>query len=81
MSIERLKGSSLFKLHSGLSKLAKPHSDYMKNHAGSFSVDAKKKLITHYGFGARATLANRDYGIENLSENVIASYEWSAMRT
>ena len=69
------KGLKPLKLHSGLTKLAKPHSDYMMHHAGEFSVDAQHSLISHYGFGARATMANRKYGVENLSENVIASYE------
>ncbi|MGJ8723725.1 MAG: CAP domain-containing protein [Roseibacillus sp.] len=69
------QGLKALKLHSGLTKLAKPHSNYMMTNAGSFSVDSQKSLITHYGFGARSTMANRKYQIESLGENVIASYE------
>lgn len=69
------KGLNELKFHNGLSKLAKTHSNYMKTHAGSFSVDGQKNLITHYGFDARCTLASKKYRIESLSENVIASYK------
>ena len=69
------KGLNPLKFHKGLAKIAKPHSNYMRDNAGSFSVDGKKKLITHYGFDARVVLANRKYRIESLSENVIASYD------
>lgn len=69
------KGINNLKRHRGLDKIAKPHSNYMMTNAGSFSVDAKKSLITHYGFDARIVMANRKYRIESLSENVIASYD------
>lgn len=68
------QGLKPLEYHKGLAKIAKPHSNYMKQHAGSFSVDAQKKLITHYGFDARVVMADRKYRIESLSENVIASY-------
>jgi uncharacterized protein YkwD len=69
------KGLQPLKFHKGLAKIAKPHSNYMRENAGTFSVDGKKKLITHYGFDARKILANRKYRIESLSENVIASHD------
>ena len=69
------QGLGQLKFHRGLAKLAKPHSDYMRDNAGSFSVDAKKKLISHYGFEGRKAMANYKYRIESLSENVIASYD------
>lgn len=69
------QGLKPLKYHKGLAKIAKPHSDYMRNNAGSFSVDGKKKLISHYGFDARVVMANKKYRIESISENVIASYD------
>ena len=69
------QGLKKLRFHRGLAKIAKPHSDYMRDHAGSFSVDAQKKLISHYGFEARKMMANRKYRVESLSENVIASYD------
>ncbi len=68
------KGLKPLKYHRGLAKLAKPHSDYMKKHAGSFTVYGKKNLVSHYGFEARKTLAEKKYQIESLNENVIASH-------
>ena len=69
------QGLKALKPHNGLTKMAKPHSNYMMNHAGEFSVDAQKGLISHYGSDARATMAKRKYHIGAFSENVIASYE------
>ncbi|GHC50817.1 CAP domain-containing protein [Roseibacillus persicicus] len=67
------KGLSSLKFHAGLGRMSKKHSDYMRDNAGSFSVDGR--LISHYGFDGRRTLADRKYRIESLSENVIASFD------
>ena len=69
------QGLEALKPHSGLNKLAKPHSEYMKKNAGKLTVDGKKSLVSHYGFDARAILARKKYQINSTSENVIASYE------
>lgn len=68
------RGLKPLKFHRGLAKIAKPHSDYMRDHAGSFSVDGKKKLISHFGIDARRIMAKRKHRIESVNENVIASY-------
>ena len=67
-------GLKKLKFHSGLAKLAKPHSRYMMENAGSFNVIGDKGLVTHFGVDARATLAEKKYRIESMSENVLASY-------
>lgn len=67
------QGLKSLRFHAGLGRMSKSHSDYMRDNAGSFSVDGK--LISHYGFDGRRTLADRKYRIESLSENVIASFD------
>lgn len=69
------QGLKQLRFHKGLSKIAKPHSNYMRKHAGSFSLNSQKSLISHYGFESRSILAERKYRIESIGENVIASHD------
>lgn len=64
-------GLEPLKRHSGLTKIAKQHSNFMRDNAGKFSIEGK--LITHYGIDGRRLLARKKYGIESVGENVIAS--------
>ncbi|MDP0491616.1 MAG: CAP domain-containing protein [Verrucomicrobiota bacterium JB023] len=64
-------GQPTLKYHAGLSRMAKKHSDYMRDNAGKFSLQGE--MITHYGFDGRAKFALEKYRVDNLGENVVAS--------
>jgi uncharacterized protein YkwD len=63
-------GRSGLKRHAGLDALAQQHSEYLRSHRGTFSLEGKN--ISHYGFEGRAAAAKSSMGMESLSENVIA---------
>lgn len=66
-------GFSALEFHGGLGQMSQGHSRYMRDNVGKFSVDGT--LITHYGIDGRRVLAEKKYRIEELSENVIASFD------
>jgi len=63
-------GQAGLRRHAGLDRLAQEHSEYLRRHRGTFSLEGKN--ISHYGFEGRVAAAKNSMGMENLSENVIA---------
>lgn len=67
------EGMPALKFHSGLTRVARSHSRFMRDNAGKFSIEGR--LISHYGIDARRMLVDKKYGIEEMAENVIASHD------
>lgn len=64
-------GLQPMKHHAGLAKMASGHTNFMRDNAGKFSLEGE--LISHYGIDGRRFLAKKKFGIDSVSENVIAS--------
>lgn len=68
----RSKGVNDVQRHAGLDRLAQQHSEYLRQHRGSFSIYGKN--VSHYGFDGRAVVARSSYQMPNTSENVAAAF-------
>lgn len=64
------KGKGSLERHSGLDRLARLHCEYLVAHRGQFSLHGKN--VSHYGFQERVLAARRHYGMDSVSENVVA---------
>lgn len=69
-------GSNPLKGHPGLNKLAIEHSEYMRDHRGTFNIYGKN--ITHMASESRALVAMRVYDFISFSENVAAVMKGSS---
>jgi uncharacterized protein YkwD len=67
----RSLGKGELQRHAGLDRLARQHSEYLRQHRGSFSLQGRN--VSHFGFDGRATYAREAYQMANISENVAAS--------
>jgi len=70
-SYRRSHGGSDLQRHAGLDRLAQQHSEYLRQHRGTFDVYGKN--VSHFGFDGRALMAREAYHMENISENVAAA--------
>ncbi|HSP42260.1 MAG TPA: CAP domain-containing protein [Luteolibacter sp.] len=68
----RGQGAGTLQRHAGLDRLALKHSEYLRKHRGTFSIYGKN--VSHHGFDGRAALAQRNYQMLSISENVAAAY-------
>lgn len=66
----RSQGAKALERHAGLDRLAQQHSEYLRLHRGSFSLNGKN--VSHIGFDGRTLVARELYHIQNLSENIAA---------
>ncbi len=64
-------GASVLQRHAGLDRLAQEHSEYLRQHRGTFSLHGKN--VSHYGFEGRALVARERYQMQSVSENVAAT--------
>ena len=55
--------------HSGLDRMARQHSEFMRQNRGKFKIGGSAN-ISHYGFSERALAAQRLMGMSNVAENV-----------
>jgi len=65
-------GLKSVKHHSGLSQLARGHSDFMADNDQKFQLEGYR--VSHYGFQARSTLAQEKFSLGSVSENVAAGW-------
>lgn len=75
----RSVGENELQRHPGLDRLAQEHSEYLRNHRGTFSLSGKN--VSHFGFEGRALIARERYQMENVSENVAAAVEPGGTKT
>ena len=66
----RSQGAKALERHAGLDRLAQQHSEYLRQHRGSFTFGGKN--VSHIGFEGRALVARELYHIQNLGENISA---------
>lgn len=64
-------GASTLQRHAGLDRLAQQHSEYLRQHRGTFKLHGKN--VSHFGFEGRALAARERYQMQNVSENVAAA--------
>ena len=55
--------------HTGLDRMARQHSEFMRQNRGKFKLGTSAN-ISHYGFNERALAAQRLMGMSNVAENV-----------
>jgi len=67
----RSQGGAELRRHAGLDQLARKHSEYLREHRGSFSLEGKN--VSHMGFEGRTLVAREIYHMSNISENVVAA--------
>jgi uncharacterized protein YkwD len=72
-SYRQSKGKPNLVRHAGLDKLAKNHSEYMRQNRGKFGVHGRN--VSHWGFEGRALICQQRFGFQNTSENVAAAYD------
>jgi len=65
------KGAKELQRHAGLERLAQEHSEYLRQHRGTFTLNGKN--VSHIGFEGRALIARERYNMFNVSENVAAA--------
>jgi uncharacterized protein YkwD len=70
-SYRHSRGSKELQRHAGLDRLAQAHSEYLRQHRGTFSLSGRN--VSHIGFEGRALIARERYQMENVSENVAAA--------
>ncbi|MES2922023.1 MAG: CAP domain-containing protein [Verrucomicrobiota bacterium] len=70
-SYRRSHGASDLERHTGLDRLAQEHSEYLRQHRGTFSLSGKN--ISHIGFEGRTLVARERYQMDNISENLVAT--------
>lgn len=75
----RSHGKRELQRHAGLDRLARQHSEYLRKHRGSFSLQGKN--VSHFGFDGRALYAREAYQMANISENVAASSKTAGSTT
>ena len=61
-------GKAPIRRHAALDKLAMDHCRFMANNRGKFTLGSEN--ISHYGFEERALVAQRQYGMASVAENV-----------
>lgn len=66
-----MKGANPVSRDPGLDKLARQHSEYLRDHQGEFSLYGKN--VSHYGFESRSLYAQRLLGMSGVSENVAST--------
>lgn len=69
-SYRRSQGGRELQRHPGLDSLAQAHSEYLRNHRGSFSLNGKN--VSHMGFEGRSLVARERLQMASISENVVA---------
>lgn len=62
-------GLSPIKRHEGLDRLAKAHSEFLRQNRGKFNL-SKNGNVSHIGYDGRAATARVKYDISDLHENV-----------
>ena len=67
-SYRRSVGASTLQRHAGLDRLAQQHSEYLRQHRGTFKLHGKN--VSHFGFEGRALAAREHYQMQSVSENV-----------
>jgi uncharacterized protein YkwD len=70
-SYRRSQGARELERHAGLDRLAQEHSEYLRQHRGTFTLQGKN--VSHIGFEGRALIARERYQMQNVSENVAAT--------
>ena len=65
-------GAAPLQSHPALERLAIEHSEYLRQHRGSFSIYGKN--VSHFGSEARAFTAIQLLGMADYSENVAATH-------
>lgn len=70
-SYRRSQGATELRRHAGLERLAQAHSEYLRQHRGTFTLNGRN--VSHFGFEGRALIARERYQMENISENVAAA--------
>lgn len=68
----RSHGAKELQRHAGLDHLARQHSEYLRQHRGSFTISGKN--VSHIGFDGRYVAARERFQMYNVSENVAAAY-------
>jgi len=71
-SYRRSRGLNPLQRHAGLDRLAQRHSEYLRQHRGTFSLHGRN--VSHHGFDGRALLARQNFQMMNVSENVASAY-------
>jgi uncharacterized protein YkwD len=61
-------GRAPIQRHAALDRLAMDHCRFMAKNRGKFTLGSEN--ISHYGFEERALLAQRQYGMSSVAENV-----------
>ncbi len=61
-------GTAPLQRHAGLDKLAKQHSEYLRQNRGTFSLYGSN--VSHMGSSGRSTVAMKIYNMSSTSENV-----------
>ncbi len=64
------RGVRVLQRHSGLDKLARSHSEYMRSNRGKFKLDGVN--VSHMGADGRSMVAMRQYNFNSTSECVAA---------
>jgi uncharacterized protein YkwD len=67
----RSQGAKELQRHAGLDRLAREHSEYLRQHRGTFLLSGKN--VSHFGFEGRVMFAREHYHMTAMSENVAAS--------
>jgi uncharacterized protein YkwD len=70
-SYRRSQGKTNLQRHTGLDRLAQAHSEYLRKHRGTFSLQGRN--VSHFGFEGRALMARERFQMANVSENVAAT--------
>ena len=67
----RSQGVKELQRHGGLDRLAQDHSEYLRQHRGSFSLAGGN--ISHMGSDGRSAVVRERYNMLNVGENVAAA--------
>lgn len=70
-SYRRSHGKFELQRHSGLDRIAQEHSEYLRQHRGTFGLNGAN--VSHFGFESRAIIARERYQMGAVSENVAAA--------
>ena len=62
------RGARVLPRHTGLDRLARDHSEYLRRHRGTFSLYGTN--VSHMGFEGRARMASFSFNMVSTSENV-----------
>lgn len=71
-SYRRSHNATELERHAGLDRLAQEHSEYLRQHRGTFTLEGKN--VSHIGFEGRTLVARERYKMSSVSENIVAAH-------